>query len=283
MNTITTTDGERLAVYAYGDSSRTPLVLVHGYPDDHSVWQRVIPHLTDDFYVVAYDVRGAGESTTPASSDAYTLSQLSHDLATFIDEVLEGRPFHLVGHDWGSIQSWESVTSQEFEGKILSYTSISGPNLDYSALVMRQRASRPLDLARAFAPQWYVGVLYVPFLPTLLWNSITPEKWQKRVAAEENDDTIPVNPNVSDNGRNGSHLYRANFGSRFSSPQPRKPICPVQAIVAVDDKIVHPSLINEMRRWSDDYTQTYVDGGHWAALGNPEGVAEAIASFAKKV
>ena len=90
-------------------------------------------------------------------------------------------------------------------------------------------------------------------------------------------------PNVSDNGRNGSHLYRANFGSRFSSPQPRKPICPVQAIVAVDDKIVHPSLINEMRRWSDDYTQTYVDGGHWAALGNPEGVAEAIASFAKKV
>ena len=44
-----------LAVKTWGDPARSPVVLVHGYPDDSSVWQHVAPLLARKHYVIAYD------------------------------------------------------------------------------------------------------------------------------------------------------------------------------------------------------------------------------------
>jgi hypothetical protein len=47
------------------------------------------------------------------------------------------RPFHLIGYDWGSIQSWKAVTDPLLAGRIASFTSISRLCLDYAALALR--------------------------------------------------------------------------------------------------------------------------------------------------
>ncbi|WKD58408.1 Haloacetate dehalogenase H-1 [Corynebacterium capitovis DSM 44611] len=280
MMTVTSTDGEELAAFTHGDAEKTPLVLLHGYPDDHTVWERVVPLLSDDFYVVTYDARGAGESAHPASLSAYNLEQLSGDLLAVSEQVLGGRPFHLVGHDWGSIQSWESATGARFAGKILSFTTISGPSLDSVANVIRRRISRPRQLLKVVKPNWYVGAFHIPFLPEKFWESYSAEKWQQRVAKEESDPDIPINPRATDNGAHGIKLYRANFVPRILKPHPRKAICPVQAIAPAGDSFVHPALVKEMRRWVDDFTLTQVPGGHWAALSHPRDLAAAISRFA---
>jgi len=41
------------------------VVLVHGFPDDQTVWEPVVTALPDDWHVITYDVRGAGRSTQP--------------------------------------------------------------------------------------------------------------------------------------------------------------------------------------------------------------------------
>ncbi|MEZ4287266.1 MAG: alpha/beta fold hydrolase [Polyangiales bacterium] len=123
--------GTSLMAYTCGDPSRPPVVLVHGYPDDHSVWDSVVAHLKKDFFVVTYDVRGAGASDHPERQRDYRLSVLSRDLVAVLDHVVPNRAVHLVGHDWGSIQSWESVTDPSLRDRFLSYTSLSGPCLDH--------------------------------------------------------------------------------------------------------------------------------------------------------
>ncbi|MFP4596292.1 alpha/beta fold hydrolase, partial [Ralstonia sp.] len=52
-----------LAVKTWGDPARPTVVLVHGYPDNSEVWHEMAPLLARDYYVIAYDVRGAGQSS----------------------------------------------------------------------------------------------------------------------------------------------------------------------------------------------------------------------------
>ena len=49
-----------LAVRRWGDPRRPTVVLVHGYPDSSEIWGPLAQLLSNEFHVVAYDVRGAG-------------------------------------------------------------------------------------------------------------------------------------------------------------------------------------------------------------------------------
>ena len=129
-----------LSVLEAGERSRPTIVLVHGYPDTKEVWAPVIERLATDFHVVAYDVRGAGASSAPRGPAAYRLERLASDFAAVCDAVAPGERVHLVGHDWGGVQGWEFVTSPRFEGRIASFTTISGPALGH--VVDAQPASR---------------------------------------------------------------------------------------------------------------------------------------------
>src|SRR5581483_5203510 len=137
--TVSTSDGLKLKVYVTpGPSAEAPtVVLVHGYPDDHTVWDGVVAELKQHARVATYDVRGAGQSDVPAKVADYRLDQLSRDLLAVIDAVSPGAPVHLVAHDWGSIQAWETVTDPDARDRLISYTSISGPCLDHVARWMR--------------------------------------------------------------------------------------------------------------------------------------------------
>jgi NAD(P)-dependent dehydrogenase (short-subunit alcohol dehydrogenase family)/pimeloyl-ACP methyl ester carboxylesterase len=86
---VITRDGLRLAVQRNGDPGRPVVVAVHGYPDDHAVWDGVVADLASDHHVVTYDVRGAGASDAPPDRAGYDLDRLADDLATVIDAVLD--------------------------------------------------------------------------------------------------------------------------------------------------------------------------------------------------
>ena len=83
---------------------------MHGYPDNQEVWEPMIEKLISNFYIVTYDVRGAGLSTVPKRIRDYALPRLSLDLECVVNALLPNRNFHMAAHDWGSIQSWESAT-----------------------------------------------------------------------------------------------------------------------------------------------------------------------------
>lgn len=146
-STITADDGVTLAVHRYTDidPARPTILAIHGFPDNHHVWDGVADELTGAPYnFVAYDVRGAGESSCPATRSGYGFAQLVRDVGAVIDSLGVGR-VHLLAHDWGSIQAWAAVTDQAVTGesvmdKVASFTSISGPHLNYAGRSCVRRA-----------------------------------------------------------------------------------------------------------------------------------------------
>ena len=95
--------------------------------------------------------------------------------------------FHLVGHDWGSMQLWDAVTTEDTDerlsGRLLSFTSIGGPSLDHMAHVMRRaRNERDLNLlVRQGMHSWYVYAFQLPWLPEQLWRRAT-RQLRRRIA-----------------------------------------------------------------------------------------------------
>ena len=96
-----------LAVEVHGPVAAPVVLLVHGYPDTRAVWSEIVPRLEGAHRVIMYDVRGAGASTRPGDEAAYDLRELADDAAAVIDACADGRAVHVVGHDWGAIQSWQ--------------------------------------------------------------------------------------------------------------------------------------------------------------------------------
>jgi pimeloyl-ACP methyl ester carboxylesterase len=76
----------------------TPLVLIHGYPLDHSIWDKVIPLLSDSFDVIVPDLRGFGTSTP--SDATYGMSEYAADIAGLLDH-LGIEQAAVVGHSMG--------------------------------------------------------------------------------------------------------------------------------------------------------------------------------------
>jgi 3-oxoadipate enol-lactonase len=74
------------------------LVLLHGYPLDHHLWDQVVPLLIDTFDVILPDLRGFGESTTIDAP--YTMDDYASDIAGLLDQ-LEIQKAAIVGHSMG--------------------------------------------------------------------------------------------------------------------------------------------------------------------------------------
>src|SRR5262245_38223003 len=100
-------NGVTLNVAFAGEANTGPAVLlVHGFPDDHTVWRKQLPALVEAGYrVIAPDMRGCGESELLRERSAYHRDLLVADLCALLD-VLGIERVKLVGHDWGAVICW---------------------------------------------------------------------------------------------------------------------------------------------------------------------------------
>jgi pimeloyl-ACP methyl ester carboxylesterase len=79
-------DGTRLHALAWGDSSRRPLVLLHGAGAHAHWWDHLAPELAESFHVVALDFRGHGESASPEEMRAGRFREDLEAMLAFLEE-----------------------------------------------------------------------------------------------------------------------------------------------------------------------------------------------------
>ncbi len=277
-------DGVDLAVQERGQG---PVVLlVHGYPDTHTVWGGVAERLADRFRVVTYDVRGAGESSRPKGRAAYRLEHLIADMRAVADAVSPDSPVHLAGHDWGSIQCWEAVCAMP--ERFASYTSISGPCLEHIAAWTRSGLRRPSSVPavlRQLAHSWYIAAFHTPVLPELFWRLILARRWENVLRRTEG---VPAGstrtaPTLAADAAAGVNLYRANMLRGRRTPGERRTSVPTQVIVPIRDAYVTPGLAAEAPRpFVEDLTVWPIHAPHWVALTEPATIARLIGEHAER-
>jgi haloacetate dehalogenase len=100
------TNGIRLSVHRGGRG--TPLVLLHGYPQNHMCWHKIAPTLAQEFDVIIPDLRGYGDSDMPDADPenrSYSKREMARDIVGLLDAFGIDRA-HVLGHDRGARVSY---------------------------------------------------------------------------------------------------------------------------------------------------------------------------------
>jgi pimeloyl-ACP methyl ester carboxylesterase len=289
---VAASDGVSLAIHAYTeiDERRPTILAIHGYPDNHRVWDGIAAQLTDRYNFVAYDVRGAGDSARPANRSGYRLPQLISDVGAVIDS-LGVDEVHLLGHDWGSIQGWAAVTDDSVMGRIASFTSISGPHLNYAGRFLRSpRTPRAVvDVARQFLASGYIWFFLCPGAPEVAFRSRVAVKVFEAVEligrSGTNGRRRAATIRSIDDYLNGLNLYRANMPGPILAPGKRLPhtTVPVQVLVARRDYFVTPALQRFTGSIPAGGRVVPIEGGHWVVASHPGVVARLTAEWVDQI
>ncbi len=263
------------------------LILVHGYPDQQDMWDLVVGCLDGEaFHIVTYDVRGAGASDVPPSRDGYRTELLVEDLISVAGATVpEGDRFHLVGHDWGSVQLWDVIAAAGFDarlkGRVASFTSISGPSLDHIAHLSRNHQGRRLRMLKQAAHSWYIYAFLVPVVPEMIWTRQNALVRKAMAALDRRAGHSHWGPELGRNAANGLNLYRANMLRRMKHSTELRTDVPVQVIVPTRDKFVTEVLFDDLDRACSDLSMVEVDAGHWVTRSHPQQVADLVSAHAR--
>ena len=69
----------------FGPVEAPVVILIHGFPLNKSMWNLQIEALRDDYRVIAYDVRGHGDSD--AGNEDFSIDLFANDLISFMDSL----------------------------------------------------------------------------------------------------------------------------------------------------------------------------------------------------
>ncbi|WP_327141393.1 SDR family oxidoreductase [Nocardia sp. NBC_01327] len=273
-----------IAVYEYGEPSAETVVLVHGWPDDNHLWDRVVPLLADRFHVVTYDTRGHGRSTRTDRTEDYRLEHFAADFFAVAEAVSPDKPVHILAHDWGSVEMWEAVCEPEAATRVASFTSVSGPNLDHMGAWVRADLSRgkvwgPFTQLLSSA---YTGLFMTPGLPKVVLRPLGTEKVWSRFVGLMNDtspENIKFGPEFRRDFFDGMRIYRANIVQRMAGPRDRRTEVPVQLIIARRDVAVRPAGYADTKEYAPNLYRREVGGGHWLPFSHPELLATSTAEL----
>ena len=95
--------------YEEMNSAAPPIILIHGWSCDHTVFARQAKVLSQSHHVVLVDLRGHGMSDAPHQD--YTMAAFADDLAWLCTELALVKPI-VVGHSMGGNVALELAASR---------------------------------------------------------------------------------------------------------------------------------------------------------------------------
>ena len=125
-------------------------MLVHGHPFNRTMWSEQLRALSDDFRVIAPDLRGYGES--PVTSDRVSMRQLADDVVELLDSLGVERAA-IVGLSMGGLVAMELALAHPDRARALVLAATTHEPVtpserdDRHAAADRLETAGPLPLA----------------------------------------------------------------------------------------------------------------------------------------
>lgn len=99
-------EGQKITYHLRRGGAGKPIFLLHGFCEDHRIWQALLPHLPD-VAIYALDLPGFGKSPAPKRTDMHFWAQCVQ--AVMADVGVE-KP-HLIGHSLGGYLGLECLAA----------------------------------------------------------------------------------------------------------------------------------------------------------------------------
>ncbi|HQR19270.1 MAG TPA: alpha/beta fold hydrolase [Burkholderiaceae bacterium] len=252
-----TVNGVELNVIVEGQGP--DVLLVHGFPDDHTVWRHQIPALVAAGYrVIAPDTRGCGESSIPECTSDYRIDLLVADLVGVLD-ALGIQKVRLVGHDWGAVQAWQLAIRHPERVERYVALSVGHPEAYAHGGLMQKLKG------------YYIALIQLRGVierVVRLFNW-----WPMRAMVNFAAEFPQIRNRLSRPGRltAGFSYYRANLGMLFPPRYPRVKV-PVVGIYSDGDRFLTERQMRNSQRYCDaGWRFVRLEGAnHWLQLDAPE-------------
>jgi len=271
--------GVKLHCAAAGDGDKL-VILLHGFPEFWYSWRHQIAALSDEYTVVAPDMRGYNLSDKPLYIADYSIDKLVDDTTGLIRH-LGFENAAIVGHDWGAIVAWAVARNQpEYVWKLCA---MQVPPTD----VWRKNQT-----VKQFLASWYMFFFQIPALPewllsrndfALLANGLKTSTAEPDVFTDE--DIAQYKKAWREHRALSSALnyYRANVFQRIFAGESAdaKIKVPTLFIYGERDPVVLPSSVEGIGEIIDaPYSEIRIpDAAHWVQQEAPEIVNDSLREF----
>lgn len=265
--------------YAIAGTGEKLVILLHGFPEFWYSWRHQIEALSDEYTIVAPDLRGYNLSDKPAKIEDYAIENLVDDVIGLIHHFGRERAA-IVGHDWGAAIAWALASEHpEYVSKLVA--------MQIPPVSVWQKN----QTFKQFLASWYMFFLQIPALPewllsrddfTLLANGLknstaAPNVFTdrdiaeyKKAWSEERALTSAVN------------YYRANILKRlFAKADDAKIKVPTLFIYGERDQAVLPETVRNVSEAIDaPYSEIRIpDAAHWVQQEAADIVTDSLREF----
>ncbi|KAJ2950428.1 hypothetical protein O0L34_g8670 [Tuta absoluta] len=263
-----------------GDPSKPLMIFVHGFPEFWYSWRHQILEFQKDYWCIAFDMRGYGDSERPDGISAYKMNLLVDDIRDLVRQLGREKCI-LVAHDFGGLIACR-------------YRDVYPETLN--ALIILASASR-----EAFCDQiwnnpeqrkksWYVFLFQAPNVPERLIQMNDQEMIEKMLTVPGKDTITKQDVECYKYWFGKQHTmtppinyYRANF--EFTLPE--KPYSeakiPFLCALAKNDAYLHHNLLEQMKKEYACIEPTIIeDCGHFLQQEEPEKTNKLIRDFLSK-
>lgn len=281
--------GVTLNVGEAGRADGPAIVFLHGFPESHRTWRRLMPLLEDDYRLIMPDQRGFAGSDAPQDPKDYATDKLVGDLFALVDR-LGLDDFTLVGHDWGGAVSWAAALRNDPRLKRLVIVNAPHPYVFQRSLIEDADQRAASQYITAFrAPGFEQAV------EAMGWDTFFDKSFSDHV------DLASIPPQekaeyIGEWSQPGVLTAMLNWyrGAPITVPPPgvTMPLpdylgrafpsvkVPTLVVWGMRDKALLPLQLDGLDTLIDDLTLVRVpDAGHFLPWERPEAVAEPLRSF----
>lgn len=264
---FTQINGLTLRYYDKGEGK--PLLLLHGFPDDLTVWKYMIPLLHESGYrVIAFDQRGFGESDMLTKQSDYQIDQIVSDIPVLLESLNIDEPIYVVGHDWGAVIAWAFCLA--YPDKVRASVNISvGHPESY------RRSGVSQKLVKGFYTLWF----QLTGLAEFYLKTVGFRRWLGRHPEPE-----AVITRMNRKGRLSAGLswYRANFSKILFNAWPKSCVPTLSVWSDQDDYLTETQVLNSERYMNAKWAYYKVNQtGHWIPLEKPDEMATQVIKWFK--
>ncbi len=266
--------------YAKAGSGEKLVILLHGFPEFWYSWRHQLAALSDEYTVVAPDLRGYNLSDKPNNAADFAIENLVDDVVGLI--YYFGREeAAIVGHDWGASIAW--ATAQKHPEAVWKLCALQVPPVS----VWRRNQT-----FKQFLASWYMFFFQIPRLPELILSrdDFAPlAESLKNSTGEKNVFIVEVIHEYKKSWREEGALtsainyYRANILKRFFSRQiaEEKIRVPTLFIYGERDHAVLPETVKGVGDFVDaPFSEIRIpDAAHWVQQEAADIVTDSLREF----